>query len=76
MGRRNTAIGAGSRHFQTLCGYDPKTGTWYVCNNNSTHKIDRYDEAGFRRLHLASGPWVVILDQPPHPPHFELRKWW
>ena len=64
---RGSAIGAGSNHFQTLMGYDPQSRTWYVCNNNSPLRIDTYDEAGFRRLHLASGQWVVILDSPPHP---------
>lgn len=71
---RGAAIGAGRAHFQTLCDYDGQT--WYVCNNNSTHKVDRYDDSAFHRLHMASGPWVVILDQPPHPPLFELRRWW
>lgn len=73
---RGAAIGAGTAHFQTLMGHDPKTNTYYVCNNNSTNKIDTYDEAAFRRLHLASGQWVVILDYPPHPERPSYRKWW
>ncbi|MGE0606558.1 MAG: hypothetical protein AB7O62_05465 [Pirellulales bacterium] len=73
---RGAAIGAGSAHFQTLAGYDPKTGTWYVCNNNSPRKIDVYDEREFRRLHLASGPWIVVLDYPPHPARGEYGRWW
>lgn len=73
---RGAAIGAGRAHFQTLMGYDPRTGTWYVCNNNSPHRIDAYDEAAFRRLHLASGQWVVILDYPPHPERPQYVQWW
>ena len=73
---RGAAIGAGRAHFQTLVGHDPSTGAWYVCNNNSPTKIDAYDEAGFRRLHLASGQWVVILDYPPHPARPRYRQWW
>lgn len=73
---RGAAIGAGRAHFQTLVGYDPATGTWYVCNNNSPEKIDAYDESSFRRLHLASGQWVVVLDYPPHPARPEYFRWW
>jgi len=73
---RGAAIGAGSAHFQTLMGYDPSSGTWYVCNNNSPSRIDEYDEASFRRLHLASGQWVVILDYPPHPERARYARWW
>ena len=73
---RGAAIGAGRYHFQTLMGYDRASGTWYVCNNNSPHRIDEYDEAGFRRLHLASGQWIVILDYPPHPTRPRYVRWW
>ena len=73
---RGAAIGAGGNHFQTLYGHDPATNTWFVCNNNSPRKIDVYSDAAFRRLHLASGQWVVILDYPPHPSPPEYRKWW
>lgn len=73
---RGAAIGAGSRHFQTLCGHDPATNTWYVCNNNSPTRIDAYTDREFRALHAASGPWIVILDRPPHAPLAEYRRWW
>lgn len=73
---RPAAIGAGTRHFQTLAGYRPDLGTWYVCNNNSPQKIDEYSEQGFRQLHLASGQWVVILDAPPHPANPRYVEWW
>lgn len=72
---RFAAIGAGSAHFQTLYGFDREKNEWLVCNNNSTDRIDRYDDQSFRRLHAASGPWVVILEKPSSPPP-ELRKWW
>lgn len=73
---RGAAIGAGTAHFQTLMGYDPKAGKWYVCNNNSPSRIDIYDESSFRRLHLASGQWLVILDYPPHPERPRYYRWW
>ena len=63
------AIGAGANHFQTLCYHDPTTNEWHVCNNNEPRVIRKYDDASFRRLHYASGPWVVIFDYPPDPPN-------
>ena len=73
---RGVAIGAGRQHFQTLVGHDPKAGIWYVCNNNSPTRIDRYDDEAFRRLHLASGRWCVVLDAPPHPGRFFYDPYW
>ncbi len=73
---RFAAIGAGTAHFQTLVGYNPEDQTWYVCNNNSPQKIDRYTDQQFRRLHLASGAWVVILDDAPAPAVPQYLKWW
>lgn len=72
---RFAAIGAGTAHFQTLYGYSQERQRWYVCNNNSTHKIDEYTDAQFRQLHAASGPWVVILEKPSSLPP-QLVKWW
>ena len=72
---RFAAIGAGSSHFQTLYGWDPRTNTWYVCNNNSTSRVDDYTEQGFRNLHLASGRWVVVLKDPA-PPAPHITEWW
>jgi len=73
---RFAAIGAGTAHFQTEYGRDREAGRWYVCNNNSTNRVDEYSEDAFRRLHLASGQWVVILDgpAPPAPPRYV--QWW
>lgn len=73
---RGCAIGAGTMHFQTLVGHDPSTNTWWVCNNNSPTVIDQYTEAGFHRLHEASGTWIVILDAPPHPRPAKYVAWW
>lgn len=73
---RGAAIGAGTQHFQTLVGYNPTTHIWYVCNNNSPQRIDAYNDEQFRRLHLASGQWVVILKAPPHPARPTYRQWW
>lgn len=73
---RFAAIGAGTAHFQTEYGRDRDAGRWYVCNNNSTQRVDEYSNEAFRRLHLASGQWVVILDgpAPPAPPRYV--QWW
>lgn len=73
---RFAAIGAGGSHFQTLYGFTPgESEPWQVCNNNSTNRIDKYSEEGFRRLHYASGPWVVVLDNPvPDIPR--IVQWW
>ena len=71
---RGAAIGAGRSHFQTLMGRDDRK--WYVCNNNSTHRIDSYSASGFRKLHRASGLWCVILDAPPHPARAAYKRWW
>jgi hypothetical protein len=79
---RGCAIGAGRSHFQTLVGYDDKNtatkadDSWYVVNNNGDQKIQEYGESAFRKLHLDSGPWVVILDYPPAPAPAKAREWW
>lgn len=74
---RFAAIGAGRAHFQTLYGYHPgEERPWKVCNNNSPGTIDAYREDEFRRLHLASGPWVVIPDEPPAPLPPRIVPWW
>lgn len=77
---RACAIGAGGSHFQTLVGYIPPKGDepahWIVCNNNGDQKYQDYSEAAFRRLHLASGQWCVILDYPPSPAPGRLVEWW
>ena len=74
---RFCAIGAGNAHFQTLYGYVPTDAKpWKVCNNNSTNRIDEYTEDEFRRLHLASGPWVIVPDEPAPAPPPKLVAWW
>ena len=74
--RRFAAIGAGSVHFQTLYGWNPQTNRWYVCNNNSPTRVDEYTWDQFRRLHLASGQWIVVLDRPPPAPVPQYARWW
>lgn len=74
--RRMAAIGAGGSHFQTLYGWDPSKNHWYLCNNNSTHKVDEYTWEEFRRLHLASGQWIVVIDRPPPAPVPQYVRWW
>jgi hypothetical protein len=73
---RFAAIGAGTRHFQFLWAWDPRTNKWYVCNNNSPRKIDEYTWEQFQRLHLASGQWVVVPDYPPMPRLPRYAAWW
>lgn len=73
---RFCAIGAGSAHFQTLYGWDEKTDTWYVCNNNSTGRVDRYTWREFQNLHESSGQWIVILDYPASPAVPRYVRWW
>lgn len=72
---RFAAMGAGSRHFQTFYGWNPETDRWQICNNNSTHRIDDYSFSEMKRLHYASGPWVVILKRPSSNPP-KLVNWW
>lgn len=72
---RFAAIGAGTSHFQTLYGYDPRSKTWLVCNNQTPGKIDRYNDAAFRRLHLASGQWCVVLKRSSSAPP-RIVEWW
>lgn len=74
--RRFAAIGAGSSHFQTLYGWNPAKDEWFVCNNNSPTKVDKYTWESFRRLHLSSGQWIVILDKTPPAPPPQYVKWW
>lgn len=70
---RFAAFGAGEAHFQTLYGRDVSNGYWYVCNNNSTDRIDRYTDAQFRQLHAAGPCWCVILEKPSSsPPRLDL----
>lgn len=76
---RMAAIGCFSAHFQTLVWYDPTPGAtrpWKVCNNNSPNRIDEYTESEFRRYHLASGQWVVVLKTPPPPALPSYEQWW
>lgn len=73
---RGAAIGAGSGHFQTLVGHDRATKTWFVVNNNGDQHVQPYDDPAFRRLHLASGQWCVILDYPPAPAMPRVAAWW
>jgi hypothetical protein len=73
---RFAAIGAGRAHFQTLYGRNAAGDRWYVCNNNSTGRVDEYSPSSFRSLHLASGPWVVIPDEPASAPPPRIVPWW
>ena len=73
---RFAAIGAAANHFQTLYAWDPQRNVWYVCDNNSPEQVDEYTWEEFRRLHLSSGQWVVVLDYPPSPAVPRYVQWW
>lgn len=74
---RFAAIGADRAHFQTLWGYDYSRQKWLVVNNQIRTKmrVDEYDEDAFIRLHMASGPWIVVL-QKSSSENPELVEWW
>lgn len=58
---RSAAIGFDYRHFQTLMDYHAASETWYVCDNRNPREVNGYSDDEFRRLHLASGQWCVVL---------------
>lgn len=78
---RLSAIGCFRAHFQTLLWYNPDPSDpkpWKVRNNwhGTTDEHYEFSESEFRRHHLSSGQWVVILKTapPPMPPAYV--KWW
>ncbi len=73
---RFAAIGFFSGHFQTLYGYEPATEKpWIILNNWYNKSTTRYSEAEFKRLHLQSGPWIVVPKRATSPPP-EIVRWW
>lgn len=78
---RMCAIGCFRGHFQTLLWFNPDPADprpWKVRNNwkSTTAEVAEYTESEFRKHHLASGQWVVILKTPPPPPPAVYLKWW
>lgn len=78
---RLAAIGCFGAHFQTLLYWsdDPNDPKPVKVRNNWHGTTDTYyqwTEAEFRRHHLASGQWVVILKTPPPPMPPLYVKWW
>lgn len=78
---RMSAIGFFGSHFQTLLWYNPDASDpkpWKVRNNwqGTLDKVNEYSEADFKRLHRASGEWVVILKTPSPPAKPLYVKWW
>lgn len=78
---RLCAIGCFRAHFQTLLWFNPDPGDpkpWKVRNNwhgtSSTHY--EFSEAEFKKHHLASGQWIVILKTPSPPMAPLYVKWW
>lgn len=74
---RYAAIGAGRQHFQTLWGYDSGRQRWLVVNNQlpTGMRVDEYTEEQFIRLHMESGPWIVVLKRPSSE-NPTLDQWW
>jgi hypothetical protein len=75
------AIGCFGSHFQTFLYYDPTPGVakpYFVRNNwhGTTHTYYEWTESEFRRHHLASGQWVVVLKSPSPPMLPIYVKWW
>lgn len=78
---RMAAIGCFGSHFQTELYFDPTPGAakpWKVRNNwhGTTRTYYEWTEAEFRRHHLASGQWVVILKTPSPPMLPVYVEWW
>jgi hypothetical protein len=78
---RMAAIGCFGSHFQTFLYYDPTPGVakpYFVRNNwhGTTHTYYEWTESEFRRHHLASGQWVVVLKSPSPPMLPIYVKWW
>ncbi len=76
---RMAAIGCFSAHFQTLLYYESGAEKpWKVRNNwyGTTSTYYEWTEEEFRRHHLASGQWIVVLKtaSPPMLPIYV--KWW
>jgi len=66
---RFCAMSFGRAHFQTLYAWDYENDVFYVVDNNSPTKVDKYSRRDFLRLHGIDGEgWVVILDVVPTPP--------
>jgi hypothetical protein len=79
---RMAAIGCFGSHFQTELYHsddpnDPKP--WKVRNNwrGITDTYYQWTEDEFKKFHMQSGPWVVVLKTPPPPPAgAQYVQWW
>ena len=73
---RVAGLGFGSNHFQLLVGKDGKN--WIVMDNNppGPKRFQVYTDRQFRKMHAASGHWVVILARPPPLKSPVYRKWY
>jgi hypothetical protein len=79
---RMTAIGCFSAHFQTLLWFNPDPNDakpWKVRNNwhGMTDTHYEFTESEFRKHHLNSGQWIVVLKTPSPPPLNQVYiQWW
>jgi hypothetical protein len=76
---RHAALTFKARHMCTAVGMSHDRQTFYVVDNNSPQRVDRYSRAEFLRLHkIHGGGWVVILKGPAPAPWVgpEYREWW
>lgn len=74
--RRGAAIGFKPNHFCTLVGMSDDAQTFYVVDNNTPYRVDRYTRSEFIRRHLQSGRWCVVLQGPAPPPALKVIPWW
>jgi hypothetical protein len=76
---RMAAIGCFGSHFQTLLFYAPgEAKPWKVRNNwhGTTSTYYEWTEEQFRKNHLASGQWIVVLKTPSPPMLPVYEAWW
>jgi hypothetical protein len=79
---RMSAIGCFSAHFQTCLWYNPDPSDekpWKIGNNwvGITDEYYEFTESEFRKHHLNSGQWIVVLKTPsPAPLNVAYVKWW
>lgn len=73
---RHVALTFKSSHFCTLMAMSPDGQYFYVCDNNTPYKVDKYTRSQFMRLHHYPNGWCVILDSPPPTPTPLYVRYW
>ena len=73
---RGAAVTFYKNHMVLAAGFDPRTGTYWVIDNNAPTRRTPYSEREFVRLHAMGGRWAVVLDYPPPLPPPVYVNWW